>query len=72
MSVTNDQIRRMPRQEPTPLARKLMGLIDETEYERLMTQQREREAGARSGARIEAARASASGSGRKSKSPPKP
>jgi hypothetical protein len=47
MSVTNDQIRQMPRQRPTPLARKLAGEIDHKEYKRLMATQRAREERAR-------------------------
>jgi predicted glycosyltransferase len=47
---TNDQIRRMPRPPLTPLALKLTGAINEQEYDRLMAEQREREARARASA----------------------
>jgi hypothetical protein len=47
---TNDQIRRMSRPPLTPLALKLTGAIDQQEYDRLMAEQREREARARTSA----------------------
>ena len=50
---TNDQIRRIHPQALTPLARKLTGEIDEREYERLMAEQREREARARASAAVQ-------------------
>ena len=43
MSVTNDQIRQMPRQRLTPLARKLVGEIDHKRYTQLMAEQRAHE-----------------------------